>query len=61
MKKILVTGGNSRFAKILRGTKPSEIPITANYRWNLYVNEGLLNAANVKLPPDIFKKAQIRI
>ncbi len=43
--------------KILEGSKPSEIPIVANRRWNIYANTGLLKKAGIQLPPNILRKA----
>ena len=33
--------------KILEGSKPSEIPIIANRRWNIYANTALLKKAGI--------------
>lgn len=43
--------------KILEGSKPSDIPIVANRRWNIYANTGLLNKAGIQLPANILRKA----
>lgn len=43
--------------KILEGSKPSEIPIVANRRWNIYANTGLLKKAGIQLPANILHKA----
>ncbi len=43
--------------KILEGTRPDEIPIIPNYKWNLYINEPLLKKAGTKLPRDLMQKA----
>ncbi|MDX1344350.1 MAG: ABC transporter substrate binding protein [Sedimenticolaceae bacterium] len=43
--------------KILEGSKPSDIPIVANRRWNIYANTGLLKKAGIQLPPNILRKA----
>ena len=43
--------------KILEGSKPSEIPIVANRRWNIYANTGLLKKAGIQLPANILNKA----
>ena len=43
--------------KILEGSKPSEIPIVANRRWNIYANTGLLDKAGIQLPANILRKA----
>ena len=43
--------------KIMDGSKPSEIPIIANRRWNIYANTGLLKKAGIQLPDNILRKA----
>lgn len=43
--------------KILEGSKPSEIPIIANRRWNIYANTALLKKAGINLPANILRKA----
>jgi ABC-type uncharacterized transport system substrate-binding protein len=43
--------------KILEGSKPSDIPIIANRRWNIYANTELLNKAGIQLPANILRKA----
>jgi ABC-type uncharacterized transport system substrate-binding protein len=42
---------------ILEGRKPSEFPIVANRRWDLYFNPVLAGKAGVTLPPDIVQRA----
>ena len=43
---------------ILDGVKPSEIPIIANQRWDLWMNESLLREAGIDLPPRLRGKAK---
>jgi ABC-type uncharacterized transport system substrate-binding protein len=43
--------------KILEGSNPSEIPIVANRRWNIYANTALLKKAGIQLPANILRKA----
>jgi len=42
---------------ILNGTPPSKIPIVANRRWTMYVNNKLLDKAGYRLSPEILRKA----
>jgi ABC-type uncharacterized transport system substrate-binding protein len=42
---------------ILDGTPPSKIPIVANRRWSMYVNNKLLGKAGFRLSPEILRKA----
>ena len=42
---------------ILNGTPPSKIPIVANRRWSMYVNNRLLDKAGLRLSPEILRKA----
>ncbi len=43
---------------ILDGLAPSEIPIVANRRWDLWVNAALLQAAGIELPTRLRDKAK---
>ncbi|MBT8127698.1 MAG: hypothetical protein KJP15_09450 [Gammaproteobacteria bacterium] len=45
--------------EILRGTKPSAIPIIPNRKFNLIVNNALLEIAQIKLPLFIRLRAQL--
>ena len=42
---------------ILGGAKPSQIPIVPNRRWNLFVNQALLDRAGVRLPAHLMHTA----
>lgn len=42
---------------ILEGAKPSDIPIVANRRWNMFVHPALLEKAGYVLPSELMKKA----
>lgn len=44
--------------KIIEGHDPSEFPIVSNRKWNIYVNEPLLEKSGVKLPSDLLRKAE---
>ena len=44
--------------EILKGTKPSDIPIIPNRNFNIIVNNTLLDYAQIKLPEFIKLKAQ---
>ncbi len=43
---------------ILDGVKPSEIPIIANQRWDLWMNPSLLHEAGIALPAKLRSKAK---
>ena len=43
--------------QILAGARPRDIPIVANRRWDLYVNQRLLAQAGIQLSPQILYKA----
>lgn len=43
--------------EILNGAKPSDIPVIANRRWNIYANETLLKKAGIRLPTNLLRKA----
>jgi len=43
---------------ILDGMKPSEIPIVANRKWELWINKEILNKTNIKIPRTLLKKAK---
>lgn len=42
---------------ILKGAKPSQIPIVVNRRWNSFVNPALLNKAGITLSPRILRNS----
>ena len=44
--------------KILAGAQPSNFPIISNRKWNIFVNEPILNAASIKIPGDLLRKAK---
>ncbi len=43
---------------ILGGTKPADIPIISNRKWDLWSNEPLLRSAGVELPKSLKYKAK---
>lgn len=43
---------------ILDGMSPSEIPIVANRKWDLWINNDLLAAASIDLPSSLRRKAK---
>lgn len=43
---------------ILNGTRPSEIPIVTNRKWELWMNNKLVDALNVTLPTSFSRKAK---
>ncbi len=43
---------------ILEGMNPSDIPIVANRKWELWINETLLNNTDIKMPRTLLKKAK---
>lgn len=43
--------------RILSGTAPSDIPIIANRKWNITVNESLQKRAGIELPVHLLRKA----
>ncbi|HIP52963.1 MAG TPA: hypothetical protein EYH03_03000 [Chromatiales bacterium] len=45
--------------EILNGAHPSEIPIVANRRWDLWLNAELLDAAGLSMPSGLLRKAKI--
>lgn len=44
--------------KILAGARPADFPIIANRKWNIYVNQPLLEKTGIKLPGDLLRKAE---
>ena len=44
--------------EIIKGTKPADIPIIPNRKFDLIINKGLLDAANIAIPEFIKLKAQ---
>ena len=43
---------------ILEGKDPASIPVITNRKWDLWVNEHLLEAAGINLPSTLIKKAK---
>lgn len=43
---------------ILNGTSPNEIPIVTNRKWELWMNNKLVDALNVTLPSNLSRKAK---
>jgi len=44
--------------KILNGTNPAEIPIASNKKWDLWVNEAVLDKLQLLLTPRLIRKAK---
>ena len=43
---------------ILAGTKPTDIPIVANHKWEIWLNSAILQQTKIALPQTISKKAK---
>jgi len=43
---------------ILDGNSPSDIPIISNRKWDIWVNENILQSSKIKLPKTILRKAK---
>lgn len=43
---------------ILDGEKPSDIPIVANRKWDIWVNDGILKGTDIKMPRALIKKSK---
>jgi ABC-type uncharacterized transport system substrate-binding protein len=43
---------------ILRGTKPADIPIVANRKWDIWVNEAVLKNSRLEIPGSMLHKAK---
>jgi hypothetical protein len=43
---------------ILDGTRPSDIPIIANRKWDVWVNSSLLTVSHLELPADLLRQAK---
>jgi len=44
--------------KILNGTNPAEIPLASNKKWDLWVNEAVLDKLQLQLTPRLIRKAK---
>jgi ABC-type uncharacterized transport system substrate-binding protein len=51
-----VWAGNAALA-ILKGVKPSNIPITSNKKWDIWINEDILKSSSIHIPEDLFRIA----
>jgi ABC-type uncharacterized transport system substrate-binding protein len=45
--------------QVLDGTEPGSIPIIANRKWDLFVNQALLDAAGISLPERLKAKGKV--
>lgn len=45
--------------QILDGTEPGSIPIIANRKWDLFINQGLLDKAGIALPERLKAKGKV--
>lgn len=43
---------------ILEGAKPSEIPIVSNRKWDIWINEAILQSTDINIPASLYKKAK---
>ncbi|MBW9266168.1 MAG: hypothetical protein K1565_11640 [Candidatus Thiodiazotropha sp. (ex. Lucinisca nassula)] len=43
---------------ILDGTKPSEIPIVSNRKWDIWINHTILEQSGIRLPESLLRKAK---
>ncbi|VAW61568.1 hypothetical protein MNBD_GAMMA08-1877 [hydrothermal vent metagenome] len=43
---------------ILAGAKPIDIPIVSNRKWDLWINQDILNKTDIKIPHSLIKKAK---
>ncbi len=44
--------------EILRGTKPSDIPIVSNRRWDILVNSVVLQQSGIEINESLLRKAK---
>lgn len=45
--------------QVLAGTEPGSIPIIANRKWDLFLNQGLLDTAGIELPERLQAKGKV--
>ena len=43
---------------ILAGTRPGDIPIVANRKWDIWINQAWLDVAGIQLPRPLLAKAK---
>ncbi len=51
-----VWAGNAALA-ILKGVKPSNIPITSNKKWNIWFNDDIYKSSSIDIPDDLIRNA----
>jgi hypothetical protein len=44
--------------EILKGTKPSDIPIVSNRKWDIWVNRSILKQSGIRIPYSLLRKAK---
>ena len=45
--------------EILKGTRPTDIPIVSNRKWEIWLNPGILQQTSIQLPESIQRKAKL--
>jgi len=45
--------------EILKGTRPTDIPIVSNKKWEIWLNPGILQQTSIQLPESIQRKAKL--
>ncbi|MBT3046100.1 MAG: ABC transporter substrate binding protein [Candidatus Thiodiazotropha sp.] len=43
---------------ILEGTKPTEIPIVSNRKWDIWINHAILDTSGIRFPESLLRKAK---
>jgi ABC-type uncharacterized transport system substrate-binding protein len=43
---------------ILEGTKPTEIPIVSNRKWDIWINHAILEQSGIRFPESLLRKAK---
>ncbi|MES9993293.1 MAG: ABC transporter substrate binding protein [Candidatus Thiodiazotropha sp.] len=43
---------------ILEGTKPTEIPIVSNRKWDIWINHSILETSGIRFPESLLRKAK---
>jgi ABC-type uncharacterized transport system substrate-binding protein len=51
-----VWAGNAALA-ILQGVKPSNIPITSNKKWDIWINDDIFKSSSIDIPDDLIRNA----
>ncbi|MET0091373.1 MAG: ABC transporter substrate binding protein [Candidatus Thiodiazotropha sp.] len=43
---------------VLNGTSPADIPVVSNRKWEIWINDAILEQSGIRLPDPLIRKAK---